>query len=58
MILEESHDISPFKLLNSPPTMLVVQYIIDLEQHVELHDPFPLTRDEKDKVKHNLLCCA
>jgi hypothetical protein len=30
MILEESHDISLFKLLNSPPTMLAVQYIIDL----------------------------
>jgi hypothetical protein len=27
MILKESHDISPFKLLNSPPIMLDVRHI-------------------------------
>jgi hypothetical protein len=35
--------------------MLDVQYIIGLEEHVELHDPLLLTRDEEDKDNHNLL---
>jgi hypothetical protein len=33
MVLEKSHDISSLKQLDSPPTMLDIQHIIDLEQH-------------------------
>jgi hypothetical protein len=55
MILKESHDISLFKLLDSLPIMLDVQHIIDLEQHVKLPDPLPLTHDEEDENIPNLL---
>ena len=37
MILEESHDISHFKPLDSPPIMLDIQHVIGLKQHVECH---------------------
>jgi len=50
MVLEESHDISPPKLLDSPPHILGVQHIISLEQHVELPDPLPHARDEEDNA--------
>jgi hypothetical protein len=46
MVLEKSHDISPLKLLDSPPTMLDIQHFIDLEQHA-LH---PLMID----VQHDI----
>ena len=69
MVLKESHDISPFKLSDSPPTMLNVQHVkgleqhahhplmhvIGLEQYVELHDPLPLTHDEKEEDNSDLL---
>ena len=42
MVLKKSHDISPFKLFDSPPTMLDVQYVKYLEQHVH-HPPSRLT---------------
>jgi hypothetical protein len=58
MILEESHDISPSKLLDSSPHMLGVHHIISLEQHVELLDPLPHARDKKDEDNHNLLDCV
>ena len=35
MVLEESHDISPPKLLDSSSHMLGIQHIISLKQHVE-----------------------
>ena len=38
------------------PLMLDVQHVISLEQHVELYNPLPLTRDEEDKDNLNLLC--
>ena len=37
MILEESHDISHFKPLDSRPIMLDIQHVIGLKQHVECH---------------------
>ena len=37
MVLKKSHDISPLKLFDSPPTMLDVQYVKYLEQNV--HHP-------------------
>jgi hypothetical protein len=58
MVLEESHDISPSKLLDSSPHMLGVQYIISLEQHVELIDPLPHARDKEDGDNRSLLDCV
>ena len=37
------------------PLMLDIQHVISLEQHIELLDPLPLTRDEKDHNNYNLL---
>ena len=37
------------------PTMLDVQHVIGLEQHVELSNPLSLTHDEEDEDNHNLL---
>jgi hypothetical protein len=42
MVLEKSHDISLFKPPDSPPTMLDVQHVNSLEQHIELPNPLPL----------------
>ena len=55
IILKESHNISLLKLLDSLPIMLDVQHIIDLEQHVKLPNPLPLTHDEEDENISNLL---
>jgi hypothetical protein len=55
MILKECHDISFLKLSYSPPTMLDIQHVKGLEQHVELHDPLPLTCGEKDEDSLDLL---
>jgi hypothetical protein len=54
MVLKESYDISFLKLSDSPPTMLDIQHVKGLE-HVELHNPLPLTRGEKDEDSLDLL---
>jgi hypothetical protein len=58
MVLEESHDVSPPKLLDSSPHMLGVEHIISLEQHVELSDPLPHARDKEDEDNPSLLDCV
>ena len=58
MVLEEFHDISPPKLLDSSSHMLGVQDIISLEQHVELLDFLPHARDEEDEDNPSLLDCV
>jgi hypothetical protein len=58
VVLEESRNINPLKLLESPPTLLDVQHVISLDQHVKLFNPLPLTcneKDEKDEYNPNLL---
>jgi hypothetical protein len=55
MVLKESYDISFLKLCDSPPTMLDIQHVKGLEQHVELHNPLPLTCGEKDEDSLDLL---
>jgi hypothetical protein len=58
IVLEESYNINPLKLLESPPTLLDVQHVISLDQHVKLSNPSPLTcneKDEKDEYIPNLL---
>jgi len=58
IVLEESHNINPLKLPESPPTLLDVQHVISLDQHVKLSNPLPLTcneKDEKDEYNSNLL---
>jgi len=46
MVLEESHDISPFIPLDSPPIKIDIQHVISLKQHVEFLNLSPLTHDE------------
>jgi hypothetical protein len=58
MVLEESRDISPPKILDSLPHMLGVQHIISLEQYVELPDPLPHACDEEDEDNPSLLDCV
>jgi hypothetical protein len=58
MVLEESHDISPPKLLDSSSHMLGIQHIISLKQHVEFHDPLPHARDKEDEDNPSLLDCV
>jgi len=58
MVLEESHNISHPKLLDSSSHMFGVQHIISLEQHVKLLDPLPHVRDEEDEDNPTLLDCV
>jgi len=53
MVLEESHDISHFKPLDSPPIKIDVQHVISLKQHVEFLNPSPLTHDECHTRHHD-----
>jgi len=43
MILEKSYDISLLIPPDSQPTMLNVQNVNNLKQHIELPNPLPLT---------------
>ena len=54
IVLEESHNINPLKLPESPPTLLDVQHVISLDQHVKLSNPLPLTCNEKDDLTLNM----
>jgi hypothetical protein len=39
------------------PFTLDIQHVIGLKQHVKIHDPLPLTRDNEDEDNPDLRLC-